>query len=97
MDFHQWLLIHNQTALSYLFLYLGVLTFTFRTPLNNRLARVSKSRTGDSDSVCNSSDKACRIDGEYSTGRGANLKAFARWRWLRIHLRHKRTQSSPRA
>ena len=79
MDFHQWLLIHNQTALSYLFLYLGVLTFTFRTSLNNRRARVSKSRAGDSESVCNCSDRACRIRVEYSTGGGTNLKAFARW------------------
>ena len=48
MDFHQWLLIHNHTALSYLFLYLGVLTFTQRTSRCNALARVSKSRSGDS-------------------------------------------------
>jgi hypothetical protein len=47
MDFHQYMLIHMYTALSYLFLYFGVLTFTWETSPHNRLARVSKSRTHD--------------------------------------------------
>jgi len=67
MDFHQYMLIHMYTALSYLFLYLGVLTFTCWTSQHNRLARVSKSRTGDFHGVCNWWNKTCRIEGEYST------------------------------
>ena len=47
MDFHQYMLIHMYTALSYLFLYFCVLTFTWQTSRHNALARVSKSRTGD--------------------------------------------------
>ena len=78
MDFHQYMLIHMYTTLSCLFLYLGVLTFTFRTLLSNRLVRVSKSRTGDSDSVCNSPDKTYRIDCKYSMSEGAKLQTFAR-------------------
>jgi hypothetical protein len=42
MDFHQYMLIHMYTALSYFFLSFSVLTFMFRTPLNNRRARVTK-------------------------------------------------------
>ena len=67
MDFHQWHVIPGHIALSYLFLSFSVLTFTFRTPLNNRLARVSKSRSGGFESVCNCSNKACRIEGEHTT------------------------------
>jgi hypothetical protein len=46
MDFHQCYLIREQTSQSMLVLYFGVLTFTLRTSLNNRLVRVSKSRNG---------------------------------------------------
>jgi len=67
MDFHQYMLIHMYTALSGLFLSFSVLTFTWWTSHHNALVRVSKSRTGDSDSVCNSPDKACRNEVEYST------------------------------
>ena len=68
------ILLYSMLVLSF-----SVLTFTLATTANNALAGVSKSRAGDSDSVCNSSDKACRIDIEYSTNRSANLQAFARW------------------
>ena len=78
MGFHQCIVIPMHTARSYLFLYFGVLTFTRRTPRRNRLARVSKSRTGGSDSVRNSSDKACRNGAEHSTSRRVNLIAIAR-------------------
>ena len=67
MDFHQYMLIHMYTALSYLFLSFSVLTFTCKTPLHNARARVSKSRTGDSDSVFNLPDKACRMSLNHST------------------------------
>ena len=66
MDFHQCIVIPMHTARSYLFLYFGVLTFTGETSSPNGLVRVSKSRTGDPDTVFNSSDKACRIDTEYT-------------------------------
>ena len=86
MDSHQRYVIPDRYSFTlWLFLYFYVLTFTWRTSRHNALARVSKSRTGDSDSVCNSSDKACRIDSEYSTSGGAHLNTFARW--LRIHPR----------
>jgi hypothetical protein len=86
MDSHQWLVIPNQYRVTlWLFLYFSVLTFTCKTSLHNRLARVSKSRTGGSDSICNSSDKACRNAVKDSIGRDANLRIFVRW--LRIHPR----------
>jgi hypothetical protein len=68
MDFHQDMLIHMYTALSCLFLSFSVLTFTCWTSQHNALVRVSKSRTGGSESICNCSDKTCRNEVEYSMG-----------------------------
>jgi hypothetical protein len=65
MDFHQRYAAPErscpQRANLMVFLYFSVLTFTPETPPGNARARVSKSRTGDPDSIFNSSDKARRI------------------------------------
>jgi hypothetical protein len=52
---------------SILFLSLGVLAFTSETSSDNALAKVSKSRAGDFQSISNYWNKACRNGVEYST------------------------------
>ena len=67
MDVHQWHVIPGHMALSYLFLYFSVLTFTLRTARNNALARVSKSRTRDTRSDCVAAESyACRVGPHYT-------------------------------
>ncbi len=57
---------------SRLFLYFSVLTFTFRTALNNARARVAKSRTGGVRSDLSCQTKACRMV----------ARSIPRWRFL---------------
>ena len=71
-----------------LFLYFAGLTFTPEPPSGNRLARVSKSRTGDSRRWSTLTGQGLPyLTLSIARVESANLKAFARR--LRIHPRHK--------